>query len=217
VALHNVMEKRRKAMLDAARTLLETEPLSMRRLAEVAGVSPATPYNLFGTKRRILMEICEELNDDLLARIQSSSGHDALDRMYEGFRIMVQNLVASPAMYRALIAGVYSGGEELGVSDPALKLWTELFADLRTEGFLEADIDQGAFMANFIYLLSGALFAWTEGEIDGDALEGAVRYGFTLSMLAAAPETHRARLKATLAARPAAKAKSKNQKARAPR
>ena len=71
MALHNVMEKRRKAMLDAARTLLETEPLSMRRLAEVAGVSPATPYNLFGTKRRILMEICEELNDDLLARIQS--------------------------------------------------------------------------------------------------------------------------------------------------
>lgn len=189
----------------------------MRRLAEVAGVSPATPYNLFGTKRRILMEIYEELNDDLLARIQSSSGRDALDRMYEGFRIMVQNLVSAPAMYRALIAGVYSGGEELGVSDPAVKLWTELFADLRTEGFLEADIDQAAFMVNFIYLLSGALFAWTEGEIDGEALEGAVRYGFTLSMLAAAPETHRARLKQVLNASAAANTKSKNQKSRAPR
>ncbi len=205
-------------MLDAARTLLETEPLSMRRLAEVAGVSPATPYNLFGTKRRILMEIYEELNDDLLARIQASAARDALDRMYEAFRIMVRNLVAAPGMYRALIAGVYSGGEELGVSDPAVKLWVELFAGLREEGFLEADVDQDAFMVNFIYLLSGALFAWTEGEIDGDALEQAVRYGFTLSMLAAAPETHRERLKATLAARPAAaNTKPKRQKARAPR
>jgi AcrR family transcriptional regulator len=204
-------------MLDAARTLLETEPLSMRRLAEVAGVSPATPYNLFGTKRRILIEIYEELNDDLLARIQSSAARDALDRMYEAFGIMVQNLVRAPAMYRALIAGVYSGGEEMGVSDPAVKLWVELFAGLRDEGFLEADVDQDAFMVNFIYLLSGALFAWTEGEIDGEALEQAVRYGFTLSMLAMAPESHRARLKAALAARPAAKTKSKNQKARAPR
>jgi AcrR family transcriptional regulator len=192
------MEKRRKAMLDAARTLLETEPLSMRRLAEVAGVSPATPYNLFGTKRRILIEIYEDLNDDLLARIKASAARDALDRMYEAFRIMVRNLVASPAMYRALIAGVYSGGEEMGVSDPAVKLWVELFAGLRAEGFLGADVDQDAFMVNFIYLLSGALFAWTEGEIDGEALEQAVRYGFTLSMLAVAPEAHRARLKAAL-------------------
>jgi len=212
------MERRRKAMLEAARTLLETEPLSMRRLAEVAGVSPATPYNLFGTKRRILLEIYEELNDDLLARIRESDAHDALDRMYEAFRIMVQNLVAAPGMYRALIAGVYSGGDELGVSDPAVKLWAELFAGLREEGFLEADVDQDAFMVNFIYLLSGALFAWTEGEIDGEALEAAVRYGFTLAMLAACPEARKARLKQVLAAHPgaAAKPKAKKQKARAP-
>lgn len=204
MALHNVMEKRRRAMLDAARALLESEPLSMRRLAEVAGVSPATPYNLFGSKRRILLEIYEELNDDLLDRIRESAANDALDRMYEAFRIMVQNLVGAPGLYRALIAGVYSGGDELGLGDPAVKLWTELFAGLRDEGFLMADLDQESFLVNFIYTLSGALFAWTEGQIDGEELKSAVRYGFTLSMLAVAPEAHKGRLKQTLDARPGA-------------
>ncbi len=41
---------RRAALIDAARHILTTSDLSMRRLAEVAGVAEATPYNLFGSK-----------------------------------------------------------------------------------------------------------------------------------------------------------------------
>ncbi len=54
---------RRRAILDAARALIledKSRDFSMPALAERAGVSLATPYNLFGTKADILLEIVRE-------------------------------------------------------------------------------------------------------------------------------------------------------------
>jgi len=54
---------RRRAILDAARALIledKSRDFSMPVLAERAGVSLATPYNLFGTKADILLEIVRE-------------------------------------------------------------------------------------------------------------------------------------------------------------
>ena len=54
---------RRRAILDAARTLIledKTRDFSMPELAQKAGVSLVTPYNLFGSKSHILLEIVRE-------------------------------------------------------------------------------------------------------------------------------------------------------------
>jgi len=60
---------RRRAILDAARSLIlegKDRDFSMLTLAEKAGVSLVTPYNLFGSKSSILLEIVRE---DVFARI----------------------------------------------------------------------------------------------------------------------------------------------------
>jgi AcrR family transcriptional regulator len=60
---------RRRAILDAARALIldgAERDFSMPLLAEKAGVSLVTPYNLFGSKSQILLEIVRE---DIFARI----------------------------------------------------------------------------------------------------------------------------------------------------
>src|ERR1700741_4085140 len=54
---------RRQAILDAARTLIRDgkgDDFSMPDLAEKAGVSLVTPYNLFGSKSDILLEIARQ-------------------------------------------------------------------------------------------------------------------------------------------------------------
>ena len=54
---------RRRAILDAARSLIldgKDRDFSMPTLAEKAGVSLVTPYNLFGSKSSILLEIVRE-------------------------------------------------------------------------------------------------------------------------------------------------------------
>ena len=197
--VHAGMERRRKAILAAARAMLESEPLSMRRLAEAAGVSQATPYNLFGTKRRIFLALYQELNDDLLARIQASDARDALDRMYVAIRLMTQSLAAEPGLFRALIAVIYaSDAENVGTADPAVAIWTEMMTALRDEGLIDPSVETNAFTRNFVYLLGGALMDWTDGRIDADNLEAATRYGFTLAALAVATDGSRARLQRVL-------------------
>jgi AcrR family transcriptional regulator len=60
---------RRRAILDAARSLIlegKDRDFSMLTLAERAGVSLVTPYNLFGSKSSILLEIVRE---DIYGRI----------------------------------------------------------------------------------------------------------------------------------------------------
>lgn len=60
---------RRRAILDAARSLIlegKERDFSMLTLAEKAGVSLVTPYNLFGSKSSILLEIVRE---DIYERI----------------------------------------------------------------------------------------------------------------------------------------------------
>jgi AcrR family transcriptional regulator len=60
---------RRRAILDAARSLIlegKDRDFSMLTLAEKAGVSLVTPYNLFGSKSSILLEIVRE---DIYGRI----------------------------------------------------------------------------------------------------------------------------------------------------
>lgn len=54
---------RRHAILAAARTLIQADragDFTMAALAETAGVSLATPYNLLGSKAQILLEIVRE-------------------------------------------------------------------------------------------------------------------------------------------------------------
>jgi AcrR family transcriptional regulator len=60
---------RRRAILDAARSLIlegKDRDFSMLTLAEKAGVSLVTPYNLFGSKSSILLEIVRQ---DIYERI----------------------------------------------------------------------------------------------------------------------------------------------------
>jgi len=202
VKVQEGMERRRKAILAAARTLLEKEPLSMRRLADAAGVSQATPYNLFGTKRRIFLALYQEINDDLLARIMASDARDALDRMYAAILLMTRSLAAEPGFFRALIAVIYASDAEdadSGTADPAIAIWTELMHALAEEGLIDTRVDLAAFTRNFVYLVGGALMDWTDGRIDADGLDAAVRYGFTLATLAVATDASRPRLERVLA------------------
>lgn len=86
---------RRKAILDAARALIledQSRDFSMPELAERAGVSLVTPYNLFGTKANILLEIVRE---------------DIFQRTDEIAQLPFTSLTGWIAAFAALLARVY--------------------------------------------------------------------------------------------------------------
>lgn len=195
--------RRRHAILAAAREMVQTGPISMRRLAELAGVSPATPYNLFGGKAQILGEIQAELIDEIQAEIDTCAAGDALDRMLFAIDRLAASLDAQPALHREIFATLYAGSSERAPTRVKL-FWDRLMGDLRADGIVAPMTDHGAFTRNFIYMLSGALIEWADRQLDAASLAAAVRYGFILAAGAVAAEGTRPRLAALVSAANAA-------------
>ena len=86
----------RRALIDAARRLLETEgptALSLRAVAREAGVSPAAPYHHFKDKSDLLEAVAHEgwdlLNDQMTkARASQTSVRDKLTALGADFDII---------------------------------------------------------------------------------------------------------------------------------
>lgn len=97
----------RRALIDAARRLLETEgptALSLRAVAREAGVSPAAPYHHFKDKNDLLEAVAHEgwdmLNDLMTnARRQHVSVRDKLTALGVAYVQFARN---NPALYRVM-------------------------------------------------------------------------------------------------------------------
>jgi AcrR family transcriptional regulator len=97
----------RRALVDAARRLLETEgaaALSLRAVAREAGVSPAAPYHHFKDKSELLEAVAEEGWLELsasLAKTAAAEPPDA-DRLVPQLLAYVRFARSQPALYRVM-------------------------------------------------------------------------------------------------------------------
>ncbi len=71
--------RRVEAILDAAVELFDDQPLdeiTTERIAERAGVAPATVYNLVGTRERLLRAISDRVIEDLVDAVAGATASD---------------------------------------------------------------------------------------------------------------------------------------------
>lgn len=154
---------RRRAILDAARSLIldgRSKDFSMPTLAEAAGVSLVTPYNLFGSKSNILLEIVREDIFERAAHIEAmpcaalaqwiADLSAALARVYYGnrhfYRRMIVTLVGQEraAEIREVVALTF------GMFEPAI-------ARLQRDKRITADIAPRILAQQVARIVSGAL------------------------------------------------------------
>ena len=192
--------QRRREILGAARDLMRASgsaAFSMRSLAETAGVSVATPYNLFGSKQAVLVAL---LDDDLadyqaeLTRLDPSG----VDALFEAAALMQRQLAGDPAFYRNVFAAVAAeGGEELRflISGPRYALWKHLLREATRAGLLDPDIDPDAFAITLSQLLLANVQEWAMGFLEIGEMDARIRYGMALALLAIATPASRPTLK----------------------
>ena len=97
----------RRALIDAARRVLEAEgpsALSLRAVAREAGVSPAAPYHHFKDKGELLDAVAQEgwsLLDEALAKAKSDapSPRDAMNNLGVAYVCFARE---NPALYRVM-------------------------------------------------------------------------------------------------------------------
>jgi AcrR family transcriptional regulator len=204
-ARDSAKSQRRDGIVAAARQLMRDSGdlgFSMRSLAEIAGVSIATPYNLFGSKQAILLAVLDA-NLTEYERALGALEADGVDVLFQAIAKMHTLLARDPDFYRSMLVAVFrDGGPEFRhmVSGPRYLLWKKLLKQATNAGVLRGDADPDAFAIATSQLLFSNILEWAHGALSIDELEARSRYGLALALLGMATPDSRETLQRELRA-----------------
>jgi AcrR family transcriptional regulator len=199
--------ERRHRIVTAARDLIrETGDtgLSMRAIAARARVSLSTPYNLFGSKRAIVLAVLEDIREfnERFARLGPA---DAIERIFQALSMSIRYYVEDPDFYRTLWTGVF---DMTGASvRNALAMperdafWLALVNAAAQEGAFSPGIDTGLLLRNLDLTFGAVMLNWVLGALGPDELEPAAALGYALALRGAAAPAWQARLADRIAER----------------
>jgi AcrR family transcriptional regulator len=184
-------DERRKRIIRAAHELIrETgdSGLSMRALAARAGVSMSTPYNLFGSKRAILLAVLDDIRDflDRFAHLRST---DPLERLFGALDICVEIYLADPVFNRTIWAALFDPSDDFRsqiFNTRRAAFWEGLLGELVGAGVIAPNIDIGLLFKTLDRSFGAAMLDWLTGELTPAQLGPAVCYGHALILKGAA-------------------------------
>lgn len=179
--------ERRLKIMRATRDLIrETGDMSLstRMIAQRAEVSVATFYNLFGSKRAVVMAVLED-ERDFLQKYRQLKLDNALDRIFEAHRLAYGYFEKDPEFYRPLWRALLdtNSKDDTGLVSPERQAqtraaWHTLLAEAKTEGFLREDTPVEQVERTLSYVAGGALLSWTMGNLDTKDLLPSVGLGY---------------------------------------
>ncbi|GGC92086.1 TetR/AcrR family transcriptional regulator [Chelatococcus reniformis] len=184
--------ERRQRIIVAARELIrETGDagLSMRALAARAGVSLATPYNLFGSKRAVLLAVLEDIKG-FGHRFASYGTLNPLDKLLRAAELAISYYEKDPVFYRVLWTSVLAaaGAEERdAIFNPKRQaFWIRLLDEASAAGLLMEGIDTNLLLRSLDYSFRSVMLHWVIGEIEVENLQAAAGLGYALALRGAA-------------------------------
>jgi AcrR family transcriptional regulator len=196
--------ERRARIVQAARQLIRetgNAGLSMRALAARAGVSLATPYNLFGSKRAIVLAVHQDVRE-FHQRFSVTRSADPVERMFAAVDMSIDFYVGDPRFYKTLWAAVFDTTDEVRseILNPKRDaFWQGLVHAAADAGAIAGDVDLDMLAHQLDYLFRSVMLDWVVGEIAPEALAPTIRLGYALILKGAASPDWRGPLQARIA------------------
>jgi AcrR family transcriptional regulator len=196
--------ERRRRIIRAAKDLIRetgNAGLSMRALALKAGVSLATPYNLFGSKRAIVLAVLDDVREfhDRFAHLRAT---DPFERLFAAVDISVDFYIADPPFYRTLWAAVFDTSDDVRTEIFNWKraaFWRDLVAEAARAGAVSPSVDVELLFRALDRNFESAMLEWVVGELASEHLAATIRFGHALILKGAAAPDWRGPLDARLA------------------
>lgn len=179
-------QRRRRAILDAARDIivrLGDGGMTMRAMAAQAGVSPATPYNLFGSKQAILQAVYDEDHQTYSAYFEGRASDDALVRIFDLVDVSIDYLGQQPDFYRALFAILQrESGSEVASRTWSLRLsyLRALVSDCVAAGELREDTPIDLVASALFRIFKAISQEWVDGMLTLEDARNALGVSFGL-------------------------------------
>ncbi len=195
--------ERRRRIIEAARALIRetgNAGLSMRALAARAGVSLATPYNLFGSKHAIILAVLEDVRE-YQERFAAARSADPIERIFLALDLALEYYMNDPRFYKTLWGSVFDASDEIrsDVFNPRRNaFWLGLIVDAIGAGAIAEEIDGEVLLEQLDLILRSAMHGWVTGEIAQERLNATVVCGFALILGGAATPAWREPLRERL-------------------
>lgn len=205
-ALTPRQENRRVRILSAARDMVADhgyEGMVMSQVAQQAGVSPTTLYNLYNTKDQLVIESLRELLLENAKKIAAESEGPGWQYLFVSVKNGAAMAMDSPSYAEAICVALQRAraGDELvrmllenGQRDMQMSL--EAMAQ-RNE--LKADVDPGELATALIGVYWSSFVLWNKGLIRLQKLERILLMNFLSMMIPATTAETRVELEALLA------------------
>jgi AcrR family transcriptional regulator len=190
--------KRRDAILDSVLSILRDSnisDLSIDRVAVRAEVSPATVYNLVGTRDEMFLACVDRVVEKLvviLGRVDPADDPVATALMI--VEVSANVFIEERDAFKQILGAVNSSarsGRGLAFDPGLLQVRTMEIAQAR--GLILEDVDAAAVGRQVYLSYNGAMFAWAAGQLDDNGLRIAVRHGLWTALAAVATEEHRSK------------------------
>ncbi len=188
---------RRRKIRQQARLMMEEfghDGFSMRSLADKAGVSQATPYNLFGSKNALLLSV---YNDDiaeftqLLLAYQSAS---TLERLFDVLAISADLFARKEKFYKAMMHTLNSDASaelRAGLRDPRNAFYAQLVKDCIRNHELIAQANS-EIVGRALGIVHGAVITdWVAGELSPKLMLEETSFHFAMILEAFATDETR--------------------------
>jgi len=195
--------KRRDAILDAAIGLLgvrDSHEVTTEEIAEVAGVAPATVYNLVGTRDDLVHAIVARVLDDLAESLTAMAADEPPDPIAVAFLVVdrtVDAFTTHSAAFRRIVALAQATARSERIHDPS-NLQVKAMRAAQSMCIIRDDVDAAALGRQIFVSYSGALSLWSNGRLDDDGFSTAARHGLLTALAAAATDDHRDRFLAEM-------------------
>jgi AcrR family transcriptional regulator len=179
-------QRRRRAIVDAARDIISREGeagMTMRSMAAQAGVSPATPYNLFGSKQAILQAVYDEDLEQFRTYYEQRRSGDALARLFDIMDVSITYFEREPEFYRALIGILQrNAGSEIGASAWALRLnyFRTLIEDNIAAAELRSDTPVELVSSALVRIFKAIAQEWVDGSLSLPQMRDELGTSFSL-------------------------------------
>lgn len=200
---------RQQRLVDSAHALIRESGagFSMLQLAEHAGVSPATPYNLLGSKTEVLrLVIRDEFASFTLRLATQPPVPRPLDRLLQAVDLVVVHYAEEPAFYQGLYRAALGTEVRSMMSSEGLALWRNLVTEAREAGDLAPVLSDTDLTTVLLRAMSSTTQAWLADAWPTQRFADEMARATRLLLLGLVSATERKRLLATLKRKPDAPA-----------
>ncbi len=183
-------------MLQAAGELIAgggVESLSMRRLAERAGVAVGTLYNQFGDRDGILVAVVSNGLDGLERSLDEGAAADPIDATRQVFEGLDSTIASAIDVWKPVFAVITTSPDLAGmgaVGDRFVQLVEGDLAKAAAAGMFAADIDVERLARHIFNTRIARLERWAVDSIDWEQYRDSSRLGLEITLAAVLAEPH---------------------------